>query len=63
MTATTRIREALRELEQAATALAEIGTQTHQRGILLKYQVCGGALGDVARRFVVARRAALDILS
>lgn len=52
----------LRALEQAATALAEIGTGDHREGILTKYREAGGALGGVAECFIAARRDVRELL-
>lgn len=52
----------LRSLEQAATALAEIGTGDNPDGILAKYRETGGALGMIAECFITAQQDAREIL-
>lgn len=60
---TREVLEVLTALEQAASALVEIGDGgPSPEGVLTRYREAGGALGGIAEVFITARRAALRII-
>lgn len=59
----TEIIDALAALERAATALAEIGTEAHPKGILAAYDERGGAVGNIAATFIAAQQEARQMIA
>lgn len=53
----------LRDLEQAARALAEIGTKAHPQGVVAAYREHGGAIGNVASGFLEAQQEARQMIA